>query len=114
MKIVIYHNSRCRKSREALEILNATANEIEVFEYLKVSLKKNEIRGLLKKLNCSPLEIVRKGEAIFKERFKGKELNEDEWIDALVKYPILIERPIVINGDNAVIGRPPEKVKELL
>ena len=80
---------------------------------MKTALEKKDINEVLGKLKCNPVEIIRKGEAIFKEKFKGKELSEEEWVDVLVEHPILIERPIVIKGDRAVIGRPPEKVKEL-
>jgi len=113
MKFTIYHNPRCRKSREALEILSSSKNEVEVVEYLKTALTKKDIEGVLDKLKCNPLEIIRKGEVIFKEKYKGKELNKEEWVEALLEYPILIERPIVIKGDTAVVGRPPERVKEL-
>ena len=113
MKFIIYHNSRCRKSREALKILNASKVEVEVFEYLKVPLTKNDINEILNKLKCDPIEIVRKGETIYKANYKGKELSQDEWIEALIENPILIERPIVIKGDVAVVGRPPEKISEL-
>ena len=69
---------------------------------------------MLKKLGMKPSELVRRGEEVFKENYAGKSLDEEQWLDALVAHPVLIERPIVVRGDRAVIGRPPEKVIELL
>ena len=74
MKFIIYHNPRCRKSREALEILSSSKNKVEVVEYLKTALTKKDIEGVLDKLKCNPLEIIRKGEVIFKEKLKGKKV----------------------------------------
>lgn len=110
----IYHNPRCRKSRETLEIIQESGKNPEIVEYLKEVPSKEELKSILKKLGISAEELLRKGEAIFKEKYKGKSLSEDEWIDAMIEHPKLIERPIVISGNKALIGRPPEKVKELL
>lgn len=85
-----------------------------VKEYLKNPPSKDELKEVVKKLGIKPAELIRKGEAEFKEYFKGKDLSDDEWLDAMVKFPKLIERPIVIEGDKAVLGRPPENVLELL
>ncbi len=110
----MYHNPRCRKSRETLELLRRHGIEPEIVEYLKTPPTKEELRDILRKLGMKPHELVRKGEAIYKEHFKGKELTDEEWLDALVQYPKLIERPIVVDGERAVIGRPPENVLALI
>lgn len=110
----ILHNNRCSKSRQTLHIIEESGAKVEVVEYLKDTPDYQELKDIIDILGISPEELVRKGEADYKENFKGKELSDEEWIEAMVKYPKLIERPIVINGKKAVIGRPPEKVLELL
>jgi arsenate reductase len=110
----IYHNSRCSKSRNSYNLLNERGIDFETVEYLKTPLTKEELQDLLVKLDIPAKELIRKGEAVFKENFKGKELSEEAWIDAMLKFPKLIERPIVVKGDKAVIGRPIEKVIDLL
>ena len=112
--VVIYHNARCSKSRSACDIVAALGVEAEVIEYLETPPGKEELRELLDKLDMQPGELVRHGEAVYKENYAGKTLSEEQWLDALVAHPILIERPIVVRGDRAVVGRPPEKVLELL
>ena len=112
--LVIYHNPRCRKSRETLALLENSGEPFEVREYLKTPPTKEELSKVLEKLNMSPQEIIRRGESIYKEKFKGKELSETEWLQALVDHPKLIERPIVIKGDLAIIGRPPTNIQSLL
>lgn len=110
----IYHNNRCSKSRDSFNLLQEKGFDFETIEYLKNPLTKKELKELLKKLNIPASELIRKGEPDFKENFKGKDLTEAQWIDAMVQYPKLIERPIVEKGNKAVIGRPIEKVIELL
>lgn len=110
----IYHNTRCSKSREACSILQDKGVEFETIEYLKTPPTQKEIKGLLKMLGMKALDIVRKGEPLYKEKFANKKLSESEWIKALAENPILIERPIIVKGNKAVIGRPTEKVLELL
>lgn len=110
----IYHNPRCSKSRNSLDIIRKKGVDVTVVEYLKTTPTKSELKDLLKKLNIPAKDLVRKGEQAYKDNFKGKELSEDEWIDAMIDYPKLIERPIIVNGDKAVIGRPPEKVLEII
>ena len=112
--IVIYHNARCSKSRSACEIITALGIKADVIEYLETPPGKEELRELLDKLDMQPAELVRHGEAAYKENYAGKELSDEEWLDALVAHPILIERPIVVRGDRAVIGRPAERVMEFL
>ena len=113
-EIVLYHNARCSKSRSACEIVAERGIAARIVEYLKTPPDREELCALLKKLGMKPSELVRRGEEVFKQNFAGKTLNENEWLDALVAYPILIERPIAVRGERAVIGRPPERVLELL
>lgn len=110
----IYHNPRCSKSRQTLQLIKDANAEVEIVEYLNAIPSKEELKDILEKLNLNAVDILRKGEADYKENFKGKELNNDEWIDAMIKYPKLIERPIVVKGNKAVLGRPPENVLELI
>jgi len=110
----IYHNPRCSKSRQTLALLEEKNEEIEIVEYLKSSPSKTEITELVNMLGIPPIELIRRGETIYKEHYKGKELSDSEWIDAMVSNPILIERPIVVKNGKAAIGRPIEKVIEIL
>ena len=110
----IYHNPRCRKSRETLELLQENGVEPEIILYLATPPDKKELEAIVAKLGIKPFELLRKGEPIFKERFRGKELTDEEWIEAMVTYPKLIERPIVIEGNRAVIGRPPVNALDLI
>lgn len=110
----IYHNPRCMKSRQSLSIIKDAGVDAEVIEYLKNTPTAAEIKDLLVKLNLKPIDIIRKGEAIYKEKFKGKNFADEEWVQIMTEHPKLIERPIVVSGNKAVIGRPPENVKELL
>lgn len=109
----VYHNPRCSKSRNALSYLEEKDLSFEIVEYLKEPLSKEDIEDLLKMLGIPAKDLIRKNEAIFKEQFKGKELSEDEWINAMVEYPKLIERPIVVKGEKAVIARPTENIDQL-
>lgn len=114
IKVTIFHNQRCSKSREALKLIKSQQNvDVEVIEYLKNIPTKEELKMLLAKLNMKAEEIVRKNEALYKERYKGLQLSEDEWIKVLCENPILIERPIIVRNNKAVIGRPPENVRQL-
>ncbi len=83
-------------------------------EYIKTPLTQKEIKELLKMLGMKAEEIVRKGEPLFKEKFASKKLTETQWIKVLSKYPILIERPIIVKGNKAIIGRPPENVLKFI
>lgn len=106
-KITIYHNNQCSKSREALGLLKEEGVEFEIVEYLKEEQTTKNITDLLSKLGISALELMRKGEKDYLENVKGKTLTENQLIQFLVKFPKLIERPIVIKGNKAIIGRPP-------
>lgn len=107
----IYHNPRCSKSRQTLQLIEEAGHTVEVVEYLKAVPTKEELKEVINLLGINPADLIRKGEADYKENFKGKSLTDDEWIEAMVVYPKLIERPIVVKGDKAIIGRPPENVK---
>lgn len=110
----IYHNPRCKKSREGLEILEQSGKDFEVVKYLEDVPSSDEIKTLIRYLGVAPLDLVRKNEAIWKENYKGKKLSDAEIIDIMAQHPKLIERPIVVKGKKAVIGRPPITIKKLL
>ena len=110
----IYHNPRCSKSRQTLQIIKDAGAEVEIIEYLKDVPTVEEMEIILMKLNLKPADILRKGEAVYKEKFKNSNFNDDEWIKIMIEYPKLIERPIVIRGNRAVLGRPPENVLDLI
>ena len=112
--IQIFHNPRCSKSREALNILQEQNVSVEVIEYLNGDLKKSTLESVLKKLKISAFDLLRKGEDDYKNFVKGKELSENEVVGLMIQYPKLIERPIVINGDKAIVGRPPSLVLDLI
>lgn len=109
----IYHNPRCRKSRETLNIIQENGFEPEIILYLENMPEKNILKSLLDKLNIPAENLIRKNEDVYKTTYKGKSLSEEEWIDAMITHPKLMERPIVVKGDKAVLGRPPENVREL-
>ena len=102
-KLTIYHNPRCSKSRKALEKLTEKGAEIEVVEYLKTPLTKKILKNLLMKLNMKPMDIIRTNEDVFKQKFKGKNFTDDEWIQILIENPILLQRPIVVGEYKAEI-----------
>jgi len=110
----IYHNARCSKSRETLELIKEKVKEIEIIEYLKKPMKFEELELILSKLSISPIDLVRKKEKIWKENFSNKKLNDHEIIQIMIDNPRIIERPIVINGMKAIIGRPPENVLDIM
>lgn len=112
--IKIYHNNRCSKSRCGVEILENSGKEFEIVKYLENVPSETELKEIISLLNISPIQLVRKNEKIWKEEFKGKDLSDAAIITAMVKNPKLIERPIVINGNKAVIGRPPESILEII
>ena len=112
--IQILHNPRCRKSREGLAILEASGKEFEIIKYLEDTPDAKDMKDILNKLSISADQLLRKNEAIWKEQYKGKEMTESEIIEAMVSHPKLIERPIVIDGQRAVLGRPPERIAEFL
>lgn len=112
--VKIYHNPRCQKSREGLAFFEASGEEFEIIKYLENTISENELTTIISKLGIKPLDLLRKNEAVWKRNFKGKELTESAIILAMTHHPKLIERPIVVKGNKAVIGRPSEKISELL
>ena len=113
MSVTIYHNPRCSKSRQTLELIRAEGIEPMIVEYLNETPSADELKDLLQKLGKTPRDIIRNGEAVYKE-LGLKDAGDDVLIEAMVANPILIERPIVVNGDKAALGRPPEGVLEIL
>ncbi len=115
MSVTIYHNPRCSKSRQTKALLEERGIEPEVIEYLKGSLTVEKVTGVLKMLSLPPRGVMRKGEAPYQDLNLGDEGKSDaELIQAIVDNPILLERPIVVSGGKAIIGRPPENVLELI
>jgi arsenate reductase len=112
--IKIYHNPRCKKSREGMAILENSGKEFEIVNYLNDFPTEKELSEIIKMLAISPIQLVRKTEKIWKENYKGKALSDAEIITAMIQNPKLIERPIVIHNNKAVIGRPPKNILELL
>jgi arsenate reductase len=112
--ITIYHNPRCSKSRQALDILSQKHVDFDVVLYLKNPLCEDQLENIISILRIEPEELVRKNETDWKDNYKGKELSHKETIMAIAKYPKLMERPIVVNNKNAVIARPPERVLEII
>jgi len=115
MSVKIYHNPRCSKSRETLQLLEENGTKAEVIEYLKTPPDETTLKSILKSLGIKAIQLVRKHEDEFKQAGLDREdLTEDEIIKAMVKYPKLIERPIVVNGNKVVIGRPPKNILTIL
>ncbi len=110
----IYHNPRCSKSRNTLQLLEDKGIQPNVVLYLETPPDSSEIRALLKKLGFKAEELVRRGEGDYKVSGLGKESSEAEYVSAMARYPRLIERPIVVKGDKALLGRPPENVLALV
>lgn len=111
--MIIYHNPRCSKSRQSLALLSENGVEPEVVEYLKTPLDEVVLREVIAKLGLKAHEVVRTKEDVYRQLGLSPDSSEEELIAAIVKYPILMERPIVVKGDSAVIGRPPENVQQL-
>lgn len=112
--ILIYHNPKCRKSRECLALIKNSNVEYEVIKYLEKPFSANELIEIIKKLNIKPIELIRQKESIWVEKYKSKQLSDNEIINAMVENPILIERPIVVNGNKAKIARPLENINEII
>ncbi|MGS2724612.1 arsenate reductase (glutaredoxin) [Porticoccus sp. GXU_MW_L64] len=111
----IYHNPRCSKSRQTLQLLQDNSVNPEIVLYLEHTPDANTLQSIVSKLGIAPRELLRSGEDAYKENnLANQSLSDQQLIDAMVKYPKLIQRPIVVNGDKAAIGRPPEAVLEIL
>ena len=112
--LTIYHNPKCSKSREALALLENRGISARIVKYLETPPTAAELAALVRKLGIPAEALVRKGEEICRSKYAGRKLTDAEWIAAMVENPILIERPIVVAGERAVVGRPPDRVLTLL
>lgn len=112
--IRIYHNAKCSKSREGMCVLEEAGAHAEVIEYTKTPLSEEELTELIRKLGIKPKELVRTKEETYKTKFADRKMTPKQWIKAMIKHPELMERPIVVKGDKAVIGRPASLILELL
>lgn len=112
--ITIYHNPRCSKSRQGLALLEQSGKEFEIIKYLDDNISYKQLEIIISKLGIKPIDLIRKNEAIWKSDYKGKILSDDEVIKTMLAHPKLIERPIVINGNKAVVGRPPESISNII
>tara|TARA_B110000240_G_scaffold169548_1_gene192592 strand:+ start:153 stop:494 length:342 start_codon:yes stop_codon:yes gene_type:complete len=112
--IKIYHNPRCIKSREGLAILENSNKKFEIVRYLDDIPSAETLTEIIKLLGIPPIQLVRKTEKVWKENYKGKELSDSEIIKAMIQNPKLIERPIIINNNKAVIGRPQENIISII
>ena len=111
--ITIYHNPRCNKSREGLCEVELFKKPFQIRNYMNELFTLDELKDVIKKLGIQPIELVRIKESIWIEHYKNKVLSEQEIVDAMLKYPKLIERPIIVYGNKAIIARPKERIKEL-
>jgi len=114
MPVVIYHNPRCSKSRQTLALIEEKGITPKIVEYLKSPPSEAELENILTQLAIEPEALMRKGEDEYKDHFKGKTLSRAQTIHLMVQHPKVIERPIVLSNDKAIIGRPPESVLSIL
>ena len=115
MKVTIYHNPRCSKSRQTMQLLENQGIQPEVIEYLKTPPDKDTLRSLLKSLDIGPRELMRTNEKEYREaNLSDPNLSQEDLLDALIQHPILMQRPIVVVGKKAAIGRPPDSVLAVL
>ncbi|TWO32920.1 arsenate reductase (glutaredoxin) [Seonamhaeicola sediminis] len=112
--IKIYHNNRCSKSRLGLAALEKSGKDFEIIKYLENVPTKDELKKIINLLGIKPIDLVRKNEAVWKQHYKGKDLTDSDIITAMIENPKLIERPIVVNGNKAVIGRPTENILDII
>ena len=112
--MIIYHNPDCSKCNEALDLLKQNNCEFTIRYYLSHPPSVEELKELLDKLQCKPIDIVRKKEPLYEQLYATGQFNDHEWLNILSRHPILIERPIVINNNKAIIGRPPQLVINII
>ena len=113
-RFTIYHNARCSKSRMAVEYLTEQGKEFEIIEYLKEVPTKEELKSVIAKLGIKAEDLIRKNETDFTENFKGKIMTEEDCIEAMIRFPKLIKRPIVVKNNKAVIARPTNLINDLI
>jgi arsenate reductase (glutaredoxin) len=111
--ITIYHNPKCRKSRAGLDYVKEMGLPYTIVEYLKTPFTREQFKELLMKLNMKPVDLIRTQEEVYKEKFRGKQFTDEEWITILLENPKLIQRPIVVNGYKAVVGQVVEEIAKL-
>lgn len=112
--IEIYHNPRCGKSREGLKILENSKKDFKIKKYMEEPMSIETLQEVLQLLKIKPIELIRQNESIWKENFKGQTLSDKRLVELMVEHPKLMERPIVVNGNKAVVGRPPSKIIDIL
>ncbi len=113
--VTLYHNPRCSKSRQALEIIKARKIEPEIVEYLQNPPNLDTLQNIIALLGVEAEELIRKNESVFKAmKITESEFDSNQWLELLLKNPILLQRPIIVTQDKATIGRPPERVNQLL
>lgn len=110
----IYHNPRCSKSRKGLQYIEEKGYKFEVIKYLEEGISETELADIIAKSGKTPFDFVRQHEKDYKEQYKGKLLSDKEWIKVLVENPKLLHRPIIVNGDRAVLGNPPENIDAIV
>ena len=110
----IFHNPRCKKSREGLEYLTSKTSDFKIRNYLKDPVTTEELKEILLKSNLAPIKLVRMQEDVYKKELKGKKFTDEEWIRIIVENPKLLQRPIVVSKHKAIIAQPPEKIDELI
>jgi len=114
MNLKVYHNPRCRKSREGLAFLKERGIDVDIVDYLKTGISPEEIKDILLKLNLSAKDLVRKNELLYKKELKNLDLNNDEWINILSENPVLLRRPVVLARHKGVIGDPAGEIGKIL
>ncbi len=112
--ITVYHNPRCSKSRECLAFIENSNQQYEIIKYMENPLSYKELREIIRKLKIKPIALIRQSEALWQEQFKGKTLTPKQLIQAMVDYPVLMQRPIAVNGEKAVIARPFDKISTII
>lgn len=110
----IYHNPRCKKSREGLNYLQTKTSDFTIVEYLKVGLSEEILKEIMLKSNLKANELVRSQEEVFKKELKGRKFNDDEWIKIIIENPNLLQRPIVVGKHKAILAQPANKIDEIL
>ena len=114
MKLLVYHNGECSKCKNLTELLQEQDAGVSYKFYLHEPLSIDELKGLLQKLQMQAIDLIRRSEPLFTEQFEGRKLSDEDWLQVIIDNPILLQRPIVVNGDKAVIARPAEKVLQIL